>query len=29
MPVMVVDMNVPGNIEAAIKGQDVGTLIEA
>jgi uridylate kinase len=29
MPVMVVDMNVPGNIEAAIRGKDVGTLIEA
>lgn len=29
MPVFVTDMNVPGNIEAAIKGEDVGTLIES
>jgi uridylate kinase len=29
MPVMVTDMNVPGNIERAIQGEDVGTVIEA
>lgn len=29
MPVFVTDMNVPGNIERAIKGEDVGTLIES
>ena len=29
MPVFVTDMNVPGNIEAAIRGEDVGTLIES
>lgn len=28
-PVFVTDMNVPGNIERAIRGEDVGTLIEA
>ncbi|MCA8914805.1 MAG: UMP kinase [Planctomycetes bacterium] len=29
MPVFVTDMNVPGNIERAIRGEDVGTLIES
>lgn len=29
MPVLVTDMNQPGNIEAAIRGKDVGTLIES
>jgi uridylate kinase len=29
MPVMVTDMNVPGNIERAIQGEDVGTVIDA
>jgi uridylate kinase len=29
MPVLIMDMNKPGNIEAAIRGEQVGTLIES
>lgn len=29
MPIMVFDLNVPGNIERAVRGEDIGTLVYA